>query len=155
MGKLASINVSTVVGTMKRPVAEAELVAGEGVRGDAHSAPGPRAVSLMRLEDIRAAAAAAAPEALARLASAGLALGPGAYAENLTTEGLDLARLAIGDELRVGASVRLRISGIGKTCHQGCEIRTQLGDCIFPRLGVFAEVLTGGVVRPGDGIDQD
>ncbi len=148
------MNVSEDKGVMKRPVDGAELVVGAGVRGDAHSAPGARALSLMMVEDIEESKATATPEALAALAAKGIELGPGAYAENLTTEGIDLAGLAIDDELMIGDSVRVRVSKIGKQCHHGCEVRTQLGDCIFPRKGIFAEVVIGGAVRAGDRIEK-
>ena len=149
-----SVNCSEKVGTIKRPVREAELVAGAGLAGDAHSAPGPRAVSLMMVEDIEGSKQDVPARVLAELREAGIELGPGAYAENLTTAGLDLSAVKVGDELAIGDSIRLRISGIGKSCHHGCEIRQKLGDCIFPRKGVFAEVLSGGVVKAGDRIEK-
>jgi len=154
MGKIFSVNVSEDKGSMKRPVDGAELVAGAGVRGDAHSAPGARALSLMMIEDIEESKRTATAEALEALADKGIDLGPGAYAENLTTAGIDLASLAIGDELVIGGSIRVRVSKLGKKCHQGCEVRAQLGDCIFPRKGIFAEVVTGGAVRAGDSIEK-
>ena len=33
--------------------------------------------------------------------------------------------------------VVLRITQIGKECHNGCEIYKKMGDCIMPREGVF------------------
>jgi len=154
MGKVYSINLSENKGTMKKPVNRAELVSGEGVLGDSHSEPGPRAISLMMLEDIERSREDASADALAALSEQGIELGPGAYAENLTTSGLDLHSIEIGDELVIGGSVRLKVSGIGKKCHQACEIRTKLGDCIFPRVGIFAEVLEGGAVEAGDSIEK-
>jgi MOSC domain-containing protein YiiM len=154
-GAIVSINISETVGVMKRPVPAAELVGGMGIKGDAHAGPGPRQVSLMGIEDIARAREQASPAAIAELAGLGVTLGPGSYAENITTQGLDLSRLRLGDTLIIGASIRLRISGRGKTCHHGCEIRQKLGDCIFPRVGVFAVVVTGGVARPGDTIETD
>lgn len=79
-------------------------------------------------------------------------LEPGAFAENLTIEGLDLLSLGIGTELLVGEEVLLVISQIGKECHSGCAIREEVGDCIMPRKGVFAHVVRGGRVRRGNSI---
>ena len=154
MSKILSVNVSEEKGTRKRPVDGAELVVGAGIVGDAHSAPGPRALSMMMVEDVEESKRTASAEALSALAEQGVELGPGAYAENLTTEGIDLAGLVIGDELAIGASIRVRVSKLGKKCHQGCEIRDQLGDCIFPRKGIFVEVLVGGAVRAGDNVEK-
>ena len=75
----------------------------------------------------------------------------GAFAENILTEGLTLKTLPIGTRLRVGGAL-LEVTQIGKECHKDCAIRQQVGDCVMPREGVFARVLVGGAVRPGDPI---
>jgi len=54
--------------------------------------------------------------------------------------------------LKVGESVVLEVTQIGKECHQGCAIREQVGDCVMPREGVFARVVEGGVAKAGDRI---
>ena len=146
-GTIVSVNTSLKKGQIKRPVAAAEIRAGRGLEGDAHQDFGHRQVSLLAIEDIeeqreRTGGAAAA------------ALGPGAFAENLTTRGLDLAALRIGDELLVAGGVRLRVSQIGKDCHTKCAVYHLVGDCIMPSRGIFCEVLSGGPVRPGDAIER-
>ncbi len=80
----------------------------------------------------------------------GLDLSPGDFAENITVEGLDLCHLPVGTKLEMGKNVTLEISQIGKECHTACAIRRQVGQCIMPEEGVFARVLRGGKVRPGD-----
>ena len=80
-------------------------------------------------------------------------MGPGSYAENLTVSGLELVRLPVGTRLRLTRGPVLRVTQIGKVCHGHCEIYRLSGDCIMPREGIFAEVLAGGEVRAGDGID--
>ena len=138
--QVVSVNVSERKGTPKRPVPEVELVAAYGIRGDAHAGTPGREVSLLDQSEI------------ARFEEAkGVRLAPGAFAENITTRGLDHSLLTVGTELEIGP-VRLRVSQIGKDCHEGCAIRERVGDCIMPRLGVFAQVLVGGKVRPGDPI---
>ena len=138
--QVVSVNVSERKGTPKRPVPEVELVASYGIRGDAHAGTPGREVSLLDQGEI------------ARFEEAkGVRLAPGAFAENITTRGLDHSLLTVGTELEIGP-VRLRVSQIGKDCHEGCAIRERVGDCIMPRLGVFAQVLVGGKVRPGDPI---
>jgi molybdopterin adenylyltransferase len=147
-GRIVSINISRKKGQVKTPVPEAEIVTGEGIVDDAHRAFGHRQVSLLMLESIE--------EQAARVGGEGdIAIGPGAFAENLTTRGLDLRDIKVGGELVIGGGrVRLRISQIGKECHTRCAIFKLTGDCIMPELGVFCEVLEGGTVRVGDAIEK-
>jgi len=153
MGKVVSVNISKGKGTPKKPVAQIELVPGQGVKGDAHAAPGDRQVSLLMMEHIE--------EARERLKSGGgceatgdpVELAPGSFAENITTRGIDLLALKIGDDLIAGTA-RLRISKIGKECHRPCAIYYKTGDCIMPTRGIFAAVTEAGVVRPGDDIGK-
>ena len=147
-GRIVSINISRKKGQVKTPVPKAKVVAGEGIIDDAHRAFGHRQVSLLMLESIE--------EQVARIGDTGnIAIGPGAFAENLTTRGLDLRDIKVGDELVIGGGrVRLKISQIGKECHTRCAIYKLTGDCIMPELGVFCEVLEGGTVRVGDAIEK-
>ncbi len=78
---------------------------------------------------------------------------PGNFAENITTQGIDLLRLSIGDRLRLGECIELEITQFGKKCHSHCEIFRQVGDCIMPREGIFAKVTKGGSVNVGDIIE--
>lgn len=156
-GTIHSINISLKKGEPKTPVAEAEIVAGEGIRGDAHRGFKHRQVSLLMLESIEEQKRMAGGEKKAK--AAGVAIVPGVFAENLTTEGIDLSDVRIGDELVVRRGrgrrrVRLRVSQIGKECHTRCAIFRLAGDCIMPRLGIFCEVVAGGVVRAGDRIEK-
>jgi MOSC domain-containing protein YiiM len=146
-GTIVSVNTSVKKGQIKRPAAAVELRAGRGIEGDAHRDFGHRQVSLLAIEDIEAQKERTG-------AAAAVALGPGAFAENLTTRGIDLAALAIGDELVVAGTVRLRVSQIGKDCHTKCAVFRLVGDCIMPARGIFCEVLSDGAVRPGDGIEK-
>lgn len=150
MGKIVSVNLSTKKGIPKSPVEEAVLVENRGMDGDAHAEPGIRQVSLLSMESIKVARVAM--EEQARKAS--VALEPGIFAENLTTEGVDLSSVELGSLLEAGEGVLLRVSKIGKECHHGCVIFRKVGDCIMPRQGIFCEVLKGGRVRKGDRIDR-
>ncbi len=150
-GTVVSVNTSLKKGQIKRPVPSAVLTAGRGIEGDAHRDFGHRQVSLLAIEDIEAQRERLGA---ATAAAAAVELGPGAYAENLTTRGLDLAALRVGDELVVAGTVRLRVSQIGKDCHTKCAVYHLVGDCIMPARGIFCEVLNGGPVRPGDAIER-
>jgi molybdopterin adenylyltransferase len=149
-GLVLSVNISAKKGQPKTPAAEVELIAGEGIRDDAHRRFAHRQVSLLMMESIE--------EQRVRWAADGkgaaVEIGPGAFAENLTTRGIELRTLAVGDALAVGTGVRLRVTQIGKECHTRCAIYKLTGDCIMPELGIFCEVLAGGTVRPGDPIER-
>ena len=80
----------------------------------------------------------------------GLDVKPGDFAENITTEGLDLISLPLGTELHIGSGVIGEVSTVGKECHTRCAIYYQAGDCVMPKEGIFIKVLKGGYVRPGD-----
>ena len=146
-GTIVSVNTSPKKGQAKVPVASVELAAGLGIEGDAHKGFAHRQVSLLMIEDIET-------ERSRLGAPSAVPLGPGAYAENLTTRGIDLDRLAVGDELVVGSAIRLRVSQIGKECHTKCAVFHLIGDCIMPVRGIFCEVLSGGTVRPGDAVEK-
>ena len=52
----------------------------------------------------------------------------------------------------VGSKVILEITQHGKVCHEKCAIYRAAGDCVMPREGIFARVITGGPVHAGDPI---
>lgn len=137
-GTLVAVCTSAAKGERKTDLGRGRLVAGFGLEGDAHGGDWHRQVSLLALESI------------AKMQAAGLAVGAGDFAENLTTEGIDLCALAVGTRLRVGSESLLEITQIGKICHDRCAIYDQAGDCVMPREGIFAIVLHGGQVRAGD-----
>jgi MOSC domain-containing protein YiiM len=136
VGVVTGVNISARRGIQKRAVAEATLVTGLGIQGDAHAGDWHRQVSLL------------AEESVDKMRRLGLDVGPGAFAENLTTRGLAVPTLRIGDLVVLG-EVRLEVTQIGKECHSHCAIYQQAGDCVMPREGVFARVLAGGQVRAG------
>ena len=142
-GRIRAISISDAKGMPKHNVPVAELRADFGIVGDAHAGSGHRQVSLLSLESIE------------ELRQKGTDISPGDFAENLTVEGLDLSALAVGHRLRIGAAVELEVTQLGKRCHGRCRIFEKLGDCIMPRQGVFARVVTGGRIQVGDAIIAD
>ncbi len=79
---------------------------------------------------------------------------PGKFAENITTQGIELFTLSVGTRLKLGACV-VEVTQIGKECHQHCEIYKKVGQCIMPHEGIFVKVLVPGVVRVGDAIEVE
>ena len=140
MAKVIAVCISDKKGEPKRNVGSARLIKDFGVEGDAHAGPWHRQVSLLAIESIN------------KMVGKGLRVGIGDFAENLTTEGIDLVHLPIGTRLKVGEAL-LEITQIGKTCHTKCAIFQKAGDCIMPREGIFAKVLEGGMVSAGDSIE--
>jgi len=139
-GKVLAVNVSENKGERKTPVASVTLREGHGIEGDAHAGEWHRQVSLLAMESI------------AKMQALGLTVGEGDFAENITTEGIDLVNLPLGTKISMGETV-LEVTQIGKECHTRCAIFYQAGDCVMPKEGIFAKVLTGGVVRPGDEVE--
>jgi MOSC domain-containing protein YiiM len=93
-----------------------------------------------------------AMESIAKIRQSGLEVDPGDFAENITTAGLRVWELPLGTRLAVGDQALLEITQIGKECHARCAIYHQVGDCVMPREGVFARVVRGGTLKPGDEI---
>ncbi len=139
--KLVSIAISSKKGTRKKTVPTAQLVENHGIEGDAHAGSWHRQVSLLAMEDIHS------------MQAKGLDVNFGDFAENIATSGIDLPSQPIGSRLKLGDSVVLEITQIGKECHTKCAIYYQAGDCVMPRRGIFARVITGGRVSCGDAIE--
>jgi MOSC domain-containing protein YiiM len=138
-GKVVSVNISDKKGVRKKPVEEIFVKTDYGIEGDAHaSGEWHRQVSLLALESIR------------KMQEAGLEVKPGDFAENITTEGLDLVSLPLGTKIHIGSEAIGEVSQIGKECHNRCAIYYQAGDCVMPKEGIFIKVLRGGKVEKGD-----
>ena len=138
--RVIAVCVSKHKGTVKTPVDAAELTVEHGISGDAHAGPWHRQLSLLALESIQ------------KMKDRGLEVEPGSFAENVTTEGLDLVSLPIGTRLQIGDDAVVEITQIGKECHTRCAIYYKAGDCVMPKEGVFARVLEGGPIHSGDRI---
>ncbi len=139
-GKIVAVCTSKNKGERKKNVGQANLLVGLGLEGDAHAGFQHRQVSLLALESIE------------KMRKMGLDVNPGDFAENITTEGLNLPVLPIGTKLKMGETL-LEVSQIGKECHTRCNIYYQAGDCVMPKEGIFAIVVIGGKVATGDTIE--
>ena len=139
-GTVVSVNLSERKTMRKKPGTRGTLVEDRGFEGDAHAGDWHRQVSLL------------AQESIDKMVAAGLTVGPGDFAENITTKGIDLLALPVGSVLEVGDGVVLEISQIGKVCHTKCAIYYQAGDCVMPREGLFAVVRAAGDVSVGDAV---
>lgn len=139
MARVVSVNISEKKGEQKHPVPEIRLKLRHGIIGDAHAGDWHRQVSLL------------AEESVDTMRRPDLPLFPGAFAENIDTEGICLQTLPLGTCLRIGETV-VEVTQIGKECHGDCAIRKAAGTCVMPTEGIFAVVRREGTVRPGDPI---
>lgn len=141
MGKIVSVNISVKKGTVKSPVEVGHFIENFGIEGDAHGGNWHRQVSLL------------AKESIEKIQNMGIELTDGIFAENITTEGVDLWNLPVGTKLLIGDSIH-EVTQIGKECHNmGCAIKAQVGDCVMPREGIFTKVLKSGIAKAGDEIE--
>ncbi len=141
MGKILAVCISEHKGERKKNIGQGVLVENHGLEGDAHAGDWHRQVSLLAIESIK------------KMQEKGLDVGPGDFAENLTTEGIDLISLPIGTKLKIGEQAVGEVTQIGKECHSRCAIYYQAGDCVMPREGIFIRVLKGGPVKVNDRIE--
>ncbi len=142
VGEIVAVSISERKGERKTNIPSANLLVGLGLEGDGHAGFAHRQVSLLAIESIE------------KIRQKGLDVHPGNFAENLTTAGLDLPSLPIGTKLAIGEVV-LEVSQIGKECHTRCNIYYQAGDCVMPREGIFAIVVSGGKIATGDMIQVE
>ncbi len=139
MGVVKAVCISENKGERKKPVASVELRINHGIIGDGHAGDWHRQVSLL------------AAESIDKMRALGLDVDSGDFAENITTSGIVLVTLPIGSRLQLGETV-LEVTQIGKVCHTRCAIFYQAGDCVMPKEGIFATVIVGGIIKPGDSI---
>jgi MOSC domain-containing protein YiiM len=116
---------------------EAQVVNDFGLQGCAHARPGrKRQVLLVDKETLEA-----------------MDLQPGILRENITTTGLNVNSLAIGQQLRVGKTL-LEVSEICTPCDQMEKIRPGLRKELWGRRGMLCQVVEGGIIRRGDTIEK-
>jgi MOSC domain-containing protein YiiM len=140
-GKILAVNISQNKGEKKENIVCGLFIENLGLKDDAHAEIGIRQVSLL------------AKESIEKIRAKGLDVQYGDFAENLTTEGINLPMLPIGTRLKVGSKVLLEVTQIGKVCHDRCNIFYTVGDCVMPREGIFAKVLVGGEIAVDDRIE--
>ena len=116
---------------------EVRVLGDSGFDGCAHSRPGgKRQVLLVDRETLEA-----------------MDLVPGIIRENITTDGLNVNSLAIGQQLRVGET-RLEVAEVCNPCDQMEKIRPGLRKELWGRRGMLCRVIEGGIIRGGDSIEK-
>ena len=141
MASVVSVNISEKKGEQKHPVSEIQLKLRQGIVGDAHAGDWHRQISLLAEESVDTMRAICP-----------VPLNAGVFAENINTTGIDLKSLPIGTRIRIGETV-VKVTQIGKECHNDCAIKQAVGKCVMPTEGIFAIVVREGTVRAGDEIE--
>jgi len=78
---------------------------------------------------------------------------PGIIRENITTQGLNVNGLGLGERLRVGAAL-LQVSAVCTPCDQLELVRPGLRRELYGRRGMLCRVLESGTIRVGDTIER-
>lgn len=139
--RVVAVCISERKGMRKKDYGSGLLIANLGLDHDAHAdSKTHRQISLLALESIQ------------KMQDMGLDVHEGDFAENITTQGINLLKIPVGSKIRIGTETLLEISQHGKVCHSPCAIYHQAGTCVMPKEGVFAKVLTGGTIKTGDRI---
>ncbi len=133
MGEVIGVCSSKKKEEPKKNIRKGYLKKGFGLVGDAHGGA-EREVSLLNIEDVKRE----------RLP---FQFVPGNFAENITTQGMDLTSLPIGTKLRIGKAI-LEISEIGKG--KGIHTYSYRGYSLLPKYGVFCKVIKSGWVNLGN-----
>ena len=142
MAEVVSINISEKRGTIKHEVESIRLIENYGIEGDAHAGSWHRQVSLL------------AEESIDKMRGMGIDLKNGIFAENINTVGVELKSIPIGTVIHIGECI-LKVTQIGKECHNDCEVKRITGKCVMPTEGIFAVVVKGGTVKKGDSITTE
>ena len=119
-----------------RPVESARVTAGFGIEGDRHAgsegARNGRQVLLIDEETLEA-----------------LGLSHGEVRENVSTSGVELAKLREGQRLDLGDEAVLEITGHCVGCARMDEIRPGLRQELEGRRGILASVVHSGTIKKG------
>ncbi|NMC74396.1 MAG: MOSC domain-containing protein [Geobacteraceae bacterium] len=139
-GKVVAVCISKNKGERKKPVHEVSVRENHGIIDDAHAGDWHRQISLLAMESIK------------KMQEKGLDVTTGDFAENITTQGIDLPSLPVGTRLAIGETLT-EVTQVGKECHTRCAIYHQAGDCVMPREGIFVKVLRGGIIKCDDPVE--
>jgi len=133
-GRVVKVSKSEKRGMLKEVQDKINIITNFGVEGDYHAGRSHRQVSLLGIES---------RDRKVKERNLKLKDGYSNFAQNITIEGIELYKYPVGTKFRIGKSVLLEITEIGKAGEYN-------PDNIMLTEGIFAKVLEGGVVEPGD-----
>lgn len=138
-GRVVAISGSKQRGVSKRNIPKGYLKEDHGLEGDAHSGKGSKQISLLAVESVKKLNEEKKIDA-----------SPGDFAENITTEGLNLIQLSVGTRMKIGEAL-IEVTQIGKEPGLSHKFSYR-GHSLLPTAGIFARVVESGEVNPGDKI---
>jgi MOSC domain-containing protein YiiM len=138
-GKVVGVCMSQRRSDPKKNVGRGFLQWRFGLVGDSHAGT-DKEVSLLAIESVRKLCE-----------ETGISADAGCFAENITTEGIDLVSIRLGSTLQMGAA-KLMVIQIGKDPSQAHTYNYQ-GYSILPKEGAFCKVIESGEVKIGDPIE--
>lgn len=141
-GTIYAISISPERGQLKKEVPEANVIAGHGIENDGHAGDWGRQVTCLDWASVQKANR-----------EKSLNAGPGAFAENILLDGLDFSGLKVGSQIKLGETVILEVTQIGKEDHPSVVTRT-LGVTLLPYEGLFCRVIAGGLIKKGDPVEE-
>ncbi|NLJ71504.1 MAG: MOSC domain-containing protein [Syntrophomonadaceae bacterium] len=140
-GKVLAVNISKHKGEKKKNIGEAFFKENWGIEIDAHAGIGHRQISLLSSYSVD------------KMKKLGAEVAFGDFAENITLDGIDVSKLPVGTRIKI-ADTLLEVTQIGKECtNKGCAIKKQVGICVMPKEGIFAQVINSGTIKVGDTIE--
>ena len=137
-GIVYSISISSDRGTLKKEVSEAKFIEGFGIDGDGHAGDWGRQVTCLDFASV-----------VKSNEKNNLNMSSGDFAENVLLEGIDFSKIEVGARIKLGDTVVIEVTQIGKEDHPSIVTET-FGVSLLPSEGLFCKVLVGGTVKKGD-----
>lgn len=139
-GKIAGLCIGEEKGIAKTSVDKINLIGNFGVENDAHAGTVNQQVSLIGIEVYKT------------FIDKGIKVNSGDFAENITTEGINLLEIPVGSKIRIG-DIELKVTQIGKPNPTGYTLSAEIGEPPLMSKGIFADVIIGGEINVGDTIE--
>ena len=163
MASVVAVHLAPDHDFSKQTVSSIELLAGLGVRGDAHMGARVNHRSRVKVDPTQPNLRQIhliASELLDEVNAKGYSVRPGDLGENITTSGIDLIGQPVGTTMRIGDAV-IALTGLRNPCAQigvfadglhGEMLGRDDDGKLVRKTGVMAVVLRSGLVTTGDEI---
>ncbi|MDW5299830.1 MAG: MOSC domain-containing protein [Sedimentibacter sp.] len=141
-GIIHAISISSERGKLKEEVTQANVIENFGIENDGHAGEWGRQITCLSYQSVQKSNK-----------ENNLNMGPGDFAENILIDGIDLSKISVGNKIKLGASVVLEVTQIGKEDHPSVVTR-KFGVSLLPYEGVFCKVIAGGIIKKGDSVEE-
>ena len=141
-GIIQSISISIERGQLKKEVTQVNIIENFGIENDGHAGEWDRQITCLSYQSVQKSNK-----------ENNLNMGPGDFAENILIDGLDFSKISVGSKIKLGASVVLEVTQIGKEDHPSVVTRT-FGVSLLPYEGLFCKVIEGGTIKKGEPAEE-